>query len=168
MAARGLSLWFPNGWALTPLHSPCLRADVNTGWRVMLYSYPSVPYPENSELKIKTLAGISLYLEMLSLQGLAELPRLSHSSQWDGEMAHLILLCGMEISRAAHFVRLSITRHPDWDEESCYIQLPITAPMELCGSISVWKYFSFQTLGGRVWDGKSLLKNWYCSQKTDT
>lgn len=97
MAARGLSLWFPNSWALTPLHSPCLRADVNTGWRVMFYSYPSVPYSENSELKIKTLAGISLYLEMLSLQGLAELPRpplpllpvrrgdgSPHPALWDG------------------------------------------------------------------------------------
>lgn len=92
----------------------------------------------------------------------------SYFSQWDREMSHLILLCGMEVSQAAHFVRLSITRHPDWEQESCYIQLPTTAPMKLCGRISVWKYFYFQALGDRVWDRKSLLKNWYCSQKTDT
>lgn len=47
-------------------------------------------------------------------------------------------------------------------------ELPTTAPMKLCGSISVWKYFNVQTLGGRVGYGKILLKNWNCSQKADT
>lgn len=155
--ARESLFWSPKGWALTPPHSSGLLALVREWYFIPT---PLFPYPENYELKIKILAGISLYLEMLSLRlWLSFQDHFSHSSQRDREMSHLVLLCGMALSRPAHFVRLSITRHPDWDEESCYIQLPATAPMKLRGSISVWKYFNFQTLGGRVWDGKACWKS---------
>lgn len=82
--------------------------------------------------------------------------------RWGGEGS------GLGQSGSSTFWQIKCNQRSWLREESWCVRFPTTDPMKLCGSISVWKYFSFQTLGGRVGYGKSLLKSWNCSQKADT
>lgn len=64
---------------------------------------PLSPYPENSELKTKIMADISLYLEMLSLKPMAEhgtsepqFPTPPSNGGSNGEMVHHVMFSGPE------------------------------------------------------------------------